>query len=217
MLNEYLQIYTFSTVVIGDFNPVIVQPSWLSNKKLIREQEAQNAKIEIIHNEITKFSIDWATFEISRDRFEIRTTQEPYFDPIKDLFVSIFQILKETPIRTVGFNHLKYYALPDEDRYYKFGNKLAPLNNWTDSLNDPRLINLEIIELKRKDKQEGQYRIKIQPSDIKLSTNYGILININDHFVVENNDLIKTISNNWKNSFNRSSEVAETIWSKVNN
>jgi len=107
MLNNYLQIHTASVVFVGEFNPVIIQPFWLANKKLIRDQEAQDAKVEIIHNEIVKFEIDWARFEITKDRFEIRTSQEPYFEPMRDLVISIFEILKETPISALVSNNLK--------------------------------------------------------------------------------------------------------------
>jgi len=49
MLNDYLQIHAISIVFLGDFNPKIIQPFWLVNKKLIREQEGTEAKIEVIH------------------------------------------------------------------------------------------------------------------------------------------------------------------------
>ena len=66
MLNDYLQIYNLSIVIAGEFNPIITQPFWLSSKKLIREQEAQNAKVEIMHPEVVKFSLDWVKVEATR-------------------------------------------------------------------------------------------------------------------------------------------------------
>jgi hypothetical protein len=162
------QIYTLAIVLIGEFNPVIISPFWLSSKKLIREQEAQSAKVEIIHNEITKFELEWAKIEVTKERFEIRTSQEPFFDPIRDLAISIFEILKETPITALGINHLKYYAVESEDTYYNFGNNLAPLSVWTEVLNDPRLFFLEIVETKRKDGLHGTFRARVKPSDIVL-------------------------------------------------
>ncbi len=217
MANENLEAYTLSVVVIGAFNPSIVHPFWLANKKLIREQEAESANIEVVHTEISKFSIDWATFEITRDRFVVKTSQEPYFEPVRDLILEIFKLLKETPIRSFGTNHSKYYDLRDADRHYKFGNKLAPLSNWSDYLEDPRLQTLEIIETKRKDGKKGLFRIKIQPPDIKLSAIYGILINVNDHLDINERDFVKTFSENWKPSFDRASEITELIWEKANN
>lgn len=222
MLHDYLQVYTISIVFLGDFNPVIVQPYWLANKKLIRDQEAQSAEVEIIHSEISKFKIkDWLSIEITRDRFELRTSQEPYFAPMKDLAISIFKSLNETPIKAVGVNHLKYFAITNEDDYYKFGDKLAPLNNWSGFINSPKLLNLEIVEQKRKDKLNGSLRIRVQPSDLKLSTKYGILININDHFATEasskgrDGEVIKMLGENWSASLDRSTEIVESIWQNV--
>jgi hypothetical protein len=221
MLNDYLEIYRISAVFIGEFNPVIIQPFWLANKKLIMETEAQNAKVEIIHNEIVRFDIGWAKVEITKNRFEIRTSEEAYFEPLKDLAISIFDILKETPITALGINHLKYYALTDADTYYRFGDKLAPLSNWKDVLNDPRMSFFEIIEQKRKDGLKGKFRVRIHGSDVKLSTPYGVLVSLNDHYSAEQGqeregEMVKLLGNKWKSSMDRSFEIAESIWSKIN-
>lgn len=219
MLHDHLQIYTLSIVFLGEFNPVIIQPYWLAHKKLIREQEAQNATVDVIHNEIVKIELDWAKFEITKNRFEVRTSQEPYFEPLKDLIISIFEILRETPIISLGINHLKYFSLPSEESYYNFGNKLAPLSTWNEVLNDPRMLFLEILEQDRKDKINGKYRVRIQPSDIKMQN--GILIQVNDHIDLNpgetgrNGEMVKSLGNNWRASMNRATEIIETVWKKI--
>ena len=146
MFKEYLETYKLVIVVVGNFNPSIIQPFWLANKKLIRENEAQNAEVNVVHNEITQFNIGWAHFEITPQKFQISTSQEPYFEPIRDLVIEIFKILKETPIKHFGINHMRYFDLRDKERYYNFGNKLVPLNNWNEFLNNPRLLSLTITE-----------------------------------------------------------------------
>ncbi len=223
MLDDFLQIYTLSIVIVGEFNPVIVQPFWLAHKKLIREVEAQNAKVEVIHGDIVKYELDWVKIEITKNRFEVRTSQEPYFKPTEDLVLGIFGILQETPLFSIGINHVKYFALPDEERYYNFGNRLAPLSNWSDALNDARLLQLEIVEMKRKDGLSGQVRVKVLPSDITLSTPFGVLITMNDHFDFSNSpnsqgsaEILKILSAKWNDSFQRSEEIIKSLWSKVN-
>lgn len=222
MLNDHLQIYTLSIVFVGDFNPVIIQPYWLAIKKLIREQEAATAKLEIAHAEIVKFELDWLYIEVTKDRFELRTSQEPYFEPVKDLAIGIFNILSETPVRQVGINHLKYFALPDKDRYYKFGDKITPLNNWSDSLQDPKVLMVEVYEKNRKDGNSGHVRVRIQPSDITLSTEFGVLININDHININENqtgrdgEILRLFASVWSESFDRVNTIVENIWQKVN-
>ena len=76
---------------------------------------------------------------------------------------------------------------------------------------------MEIIEAKRKDGQNGNYRIRIQPPDIKLSTNYGVLININDHLNVEDKNPIKLFTENWNVSFNKANEICDSLWEKIKN
>jgi len=221
MIKDFLQIQTLSLVFLGEFNPVIIQPFWLSSKKLIREQEAQTAKIELIHNELVRYELDWVFVEISKNRFVLKTSKEPYFEPLKDLGLSIFEILKETPIKALGINHIFHYALTNEKTYYEFGNKLAPLSNWNSFLNDPRMLQLEILEEKRKDGLEGYYRVRIQPSDQKLNTKYGLSININDHFSLKsgetgrNKELLNSLKNNWIASSKRAIEVTEELWKKL--
>ena len=65
MFENILEIETFSIVFVGDFNPVILQPFWLANKGLIRESEATNAKVEVIHNEVVKFELATKKWTIS--------------------------------------------------------------------------------------------------------------------------------------------------------
>jgi hypothetical protein len=221
MLNDYLQIRTLSIVFLGDFNPVIFHPSWLADKKLIREQESLDAKIELIHSELSRIDLGWVSLEVQRTRFEIRTSQLPYYEPTRDLCVSIFEILKETPIKGLGINHIMHYALKSQEDYYRFGNVLVPLEKWNGFLNDARLLQLEIHEKDRQDKQNGYYRIKIQPSEQKLKTPYGISININDHFSLKEGDpgrrgeILDILRKNWKKSFDRANSVTEEIWQMV--
>jgi len=221
MLKDYLQIRVLSLVFLGDFNPVILQPYWLAEKKLIREQEAQDAKVDIIHNDLSRIDLGWMNFDIQRSRFELRTSQTPYFEPLRDLCVGIFEILKETPVKSLGINHVFYYALPKKEMYYDFGNVLAPLKNWDNFIHDPRLLQLEIHEETRIDGLNGYYRVKINPSEQKLSTPYGISININDHFSLKDGDsgrrgeILEILKKRWKSSSARADSVTEEIWKIV--
>jgi hypothetical protein len=222
MLKNYLQIYNLSIVVVGDFNPVIIQPFWLANKKLIREQEAQTAKVEIIHQEIVRYSLDWVNIEITKDKFTLSSKQEPFFEPLKDLAISIFSILAETPVRAIGLNHLKHFSIPDKTKHYQFGNVLAPLSNFKDSFEDPRLFNLEIIEQPRRDDYKGIIRTRIYPSDVKLQLPFGVAIDVNDHYDIGSekynsaNEMVKILSSQWASSIKKSEEIVENIWSKIN-
>jgi len=204
MLSENRHAYIFSIVFVGDFNPVIIQPYWLRSKGLIKEEEAENAKVEVIHNELVRFSIDWASLQITRDRFELRTSQQPYFEPLKDLGTSVFEILRETPLRAVGINHLRHYTLTEKE-YKELGNTLAPFKNWEGVLKSPALLSLEMIQ----QEEEGRaVRVRIQPSDT-LRAPYSFMININEHIRLHQGfeekgstiQIINALKAKWRSSF----------------
>jgi len=176
----------------------------------------------LVHNDISKFDLDWVQLEVTKQRFELRTAKEPYFEATRDLALSIFEILKETPITSLGINHIKNFALRDEKTYIKFGDRLAPLANWGDFFLDPRLLQLEIIDVKRKDKLDGIFRVKVSHSDPVLDLKYGVAFNINDHFTVvtgaagRSGELVKMLSDQWQVSITRAGDVIESVWSKIN-
>jgi hypothetical protein len=214
IVQDKLEIYSLSIVFVGEFNPVIVQPFWLANKKLIREQEGEEAKVELIHNELVRFELDWVKLEITKQRFEFTTSKEPYFEPCRDLATSIFTILKETPIRALGINHLLHYRFENEDKYYEIGNKIASLDKWSTFLKLPRLLNFEIVEQKRSDNEGGYVRIAIQPSD-RISN--SVMINVNDHFELRKGEsdrsgkMLNLLLDNWGKSFDFAKDTVNNI------
>ncbi|WP_026770541.1 hypothetical protein [Asinibacterium sp. OR53] len=218
MLKEYLEVYRLSIVVVGNFNPVIIQPFWLAQKKLIREQEAQDAVVEIIHPSIVKFKLDWCEFEIGTERMEVRTSRDALFDALNDLVKSIFGILKETPVKAVGLNHLLYYAMPDEERYYEVGNRLGGLTNWKRLFKDPRLFILDVGEVQRSDGKMGSKRIRVAPADIPLPTPYSLLVYINDHFDLSDGvrGLQTLLKEDFAESVASASEVPGVLWEVMN-
>src|SRR3954467_6321102 len=95
-----------SIVALGKFNPAIFQPHWYAVSKLIRPEEAEKAKIEVIHNELTVFSTEWFKVEITQERFAISTPDPTKNLPLRDLAMGTFKILEHTPINAFGFNSL---------------------------------------------------------------------------------------------------------------
>jgi len=215
LLDRFLQIETFSLVAIGDFNPVIFQPFWMSSKGLIRDEEAKNAVVDIVHNEILRFELDWLKIEITRTRCEFTTAKEPYFEPLKDLAIGIFEILKETPIKSYGLNHIYDLAFNTDSQYFEIGNKLTPLDLWKEDIKSPRLFQLEIFENERKDGLDGYRRIRITPSDKSIS--FGVAVNINDHFNINKLDFTTHLEENWNNSFVQAKCIVENMLNKIVN
>jgi hypothetical protein len=214
-IKSFVEIKTLHLTFVGNFNPAIVQPFWLAQKGLIRESEAHEVKVEIIHNEFTRFSLDWVRIEVRQDRFDVHCSQEPYFEPVRDLCVGIFKFLKETPIKALGINHIWHCDLRSADKYYAFGDSLSPLKNFN-FLNDARMMLLEIVELQRSDGMPGAYRVRIEPSD-KVSSIYGVALNVNDHYGLDSNvsghngEILQILKDKFESSNSRMSEVVTQL------
>ncbi|MBM6884110.1 hypothetical protein H6A61_14665 [Bacteroides caecigallinarum] len=219
MIDKYLEIETRGLVFLGDFNPSIFHPYWLASKDLIQEEEAKNAKIEIVMNELSRFQLgEWLSIEVSRNRCDFKTMKKPYFYPMRDLAINIFKILNETPIKAVGINNVYDLSLKNADNYYNFGDRLAPLNNWNDILTSPRLLNIEIIESTESGNTSFR-RVSISPSEPELKVNFGINFNINNHFNLEPNSNGYKASQLVEDKFDycaaNSKEIVSNILSKI--
>ncbi len=210
MFGEYLKIDSTSIVILGKFNPAIIGPNWLLARGLISQNDVDNIDKKFLHNQIAQFSLEWMTLEVTYDRFFIQTYQNR--DLIKNLAVNIFKILKETPIKAFGINNNFEFDLRNKEKYFEFGNKLCPLNNWNIDMNDPRLLNLEILEKNRYDGLPGQRSTRIIPSAKIRDT--GVSIVVNDHYQVEN-DFINIISKNWEKSRDDSITLIENLWKNL--
>lgn len=215
------QIYELSLVFIGDFNPSIIQPIWLSSRKLIQETEGENADIELIHKEVSKFHLDWVGIEVTQQRFSFRSTSQSHFRMVKDLATSIFKKLNETPLINIGINHSFHYQL-NESAYYDVGERLVPFSKWDGIMSDPRLKLLEIIENPRNDSFNGHYRIRVSQSE--LLAKYGVCININDHFSVgehavkstkDSKEIIDILENCWDSSTERANNTIKELWKNL--
>jgi hypothetical protein len=216
-VNTHLEVKSLAFVMLGDFNPALIQPFWLAKKDLIRESEAQKTKVDLIHNELVRFDLGWAKVEVKPDRFEISTSSFPHFGPLLVLIKGIFTFLNETPIKAVGINFIYDLNLKTKTKFYEFGNVFAPLSNW-DFLNEARVINLEFLEKERSDKVPGHYRIRIQSSNAISS--FGVNIVITDHYEVDaiknekDNGIVKLITTHWPAALARADKHLEDIWNK---
>ncbi len=220
-MNQHLKINTLGIVLLGDFNPTIIQPFWLASKGLIRDTDAENAVIEHILKQSVKFSLSWAKIEVTTSHFSITTDQESFFEPLRDLVLGVFKLLKETPITSLGVNHIYTFSLPDKKTFYEFGNKIAPLSNWDSFLNSPKVLQVEIIEETREDNYNGYFRVHIQPAAAELKLDNSIVFSINDHITLKKDEtgqkgeLLTYLRNEWNTSFAKANKIPKQLWDKI--
>ncbi len=209
------EIYSLSIVIIGNFNPVIITPQWLALKKLIRESESEEAKIELIHQDITRFEMDWFRFEAQPAKMEFTCTKESHFISLKDLIISIFTILKETPIRALGLNHTCHFSLRTIEDYVNLGYWLSPVQQFSEVMNEPRLNHITFLETGSKPDDQGVLKVQILPSDV-VGDRKSVMFAHNLHFGVETLQktdwLIELIDQKWNDSFERVRNFNDKVW-----
>jgi len=209
------EINFLSIVVVGNFNPIIITPQWLALKQLIRESESEDARIELIHPDITRFELDWFKFEAQHAKLEFTCTKESHFVSLKDLVLSIFAILKETPITAVGLNHTCHFSLRSVEEYINFGYWLSPVKQFSDVLKDPRLIQITFLETGNPSNEAGTLKVQILPSDV-MTDRKSVMFVHNLHFdegsLKKADWLINLIIQKWDESFDRVRKFNDKIW-----
>lgn len=212
------EIYGLGVVILGNFNPVIITPFWLSSKGFIRETEAETAKVDIVHQDITRFEIDWLNVEVTSERFELKTRRESHFSVLRDLIVSVFSVLKETPIKAFGINHLSHFSLRDNKEYTNFGYWLSPVEKLGEVLNEPKVLSVQYTETNKDKPEDGIIRLGIHPSDL-IKDGKSVVFNCNHHFEnLGSSDTKKIISilvEKWDYSFDKSNQLNHLIWEKA--
>lgn len=202
---------SIACVLIGSFNPQIFNNFWLAQHNLIRQEECDNAKIDIIHPNLSQFSISDLQFRITHEHLQIFTQNQSKIEQIRDLLISIFSLLEHTPINKMGINYECHHPLEDKEKWNALGDKLAPKQCWNEILEKPGLLSLSLKGLNSEDKNNSTI-IKIEPSGLY---EHSVFIHINNHYdFPESKNAIAAldcIRNKWDSNIKESVIKAEKI------
>ncbi len=204
-----------SVVLIGNFNPAIFHPSWFSANGLIGQQEADKAQTRMVHPDVAIFTINWLEVNVVRQKFQIATSQEAYFEPLRDLVLGIFELLSHTPLRQMGVNMNFHFGLESDRKLRLLCNRFAPEKNRQSVLPNTGMASL-VVRSYREDKFPGFVGVKIEPSGIVRP---GIYIEVNDHYDLTNVNKVSLssptvsdiLTNSWNKSLIRSRTIADSI------
>ncbi len=201
-------------VLIGSFNPKIFQPAWFAAEDLIRKEEAETASIEVIHHKVTSFSTDWFSLQVTDGRFTASTAQSPSYNPLQDLVLSTFRLLRHTPIHMMGLNWNFHFLMASEDAWHALGHRLAPQEPWNNILENPGMRSLTM-EMVRPDAFGGYIRVRVEPS---VRIHPGVFIHVNDHYQVKDpeasqgcDEIIDILDSEWSKSLERSSKMSLSL------
>ena len=171
-------------VLVGNFNPAIFNPQWFALKELMSEMEAEQASDVVCTTEFSKFVSDWHQLEVFPTRFVARTKHMGRTEELRDFVLNTFDILSETPIRSMGINKQIEYACPSMKAWHAVGDTLAPKTLWRDVL-EVEDIGMKSIEVQahRGDDLPGTRNIHVYPN---LGENkHNVVFRVNAHFEIE--------------------------------
>ena len=211
-----LEINAVSIVLIGSFNPAIFNPLWFKVHDLIKPDEADSAKLEITHPEVSSFSTDWLKLQVLHKRFAAATTDPSHFPSLKDLVRGTFSLLEHTPVSKMGLNRLMHFRMSSTKEWHEFGDLVAPKEHWKVIMNKPGLISLRM-EDPRTEGHKGYVRVKIEPS---ARIQPGVFVEVNNHYESESENglevMMGVLESSWSNVLSSSEEIAKHLfmWNK---
>ncbi|OGA37077.1 MAG: hypothetical protein A3G26_04805 [Betaproteobacteria bacterium RIFCSPLOWO2_12_FULL_65_110] len=166
-------------VLVGDLNPKIFHPAWFAMQGLIRSSEAEKAEVEIVHQDLASFSLEWVTIQVTRDRFAAVTKSSAFRTHMRDLVAGTFTKLRHTPTRQLGINYTQRYRFPEKGEWHNFGHYLAPKSPWRSLLVSPGMRGIRIEGGRPDDDRRGFVLVTAEPAEPDVAT---IQIQVNDHF-----------------------------------
>jgi hypothetical protein len=158
-------------------------PRWFSDVGLLPAEEAENAQIAIIHEEVAQFGLPWVNVQVTRQRFVVTTTQESYTEALRDLALGTLELLTHTPTRMMGINHDFLLGFADRASFDALGWALATPTVWP-HLSKPGIATMQM-QGERTDGHTGYVRVKVEPV---LDGSFRVSVGINDHYDLSPDD-----------------------------
>jgi hypothetical protein len=205
-----------SIVLVGSFNPAIFHPTWFAREKLIQREEAERADLKIVSPQVSVFSIGWLGLEVTLDRFAARTKQIQHVEPLRDLVLGTFGLLRHTPVDHLGINRQAHYRSASEEEWHELGHRLAPKEPWAGLLEKPGMRQLSM-QGQRPDEYRGRITVIAAPS-FALKPGFGVYFEVNDHYDNDVDErgrecdrMREILGAVWQTSLERASRITQTL------
>ena len=166
-------------VLIGTFEPAVLQPEWFATQGLISHEETYVATIQMNRQDSVAFTTDLFEVKAKRDQLLVGTTHGPSFERLTDVVSGVLALL-QPDIAKVGINRDTHFALPTVEAWREIARRLAPPDSWDLLLPNPGMRSLAI-QGSRPDREPGAVLVRVEPS---VRVRPGIYIQVNDHFEV---------------------------------
>ncbi len=187
------EIGSVSVVLLGNFNPAIFTPAWFALHEILPRGVAENANLQVVHNQLVVFSTEWLELHVTPDSFRAETQQDPHVR-VRDFVIRVFkELLFHTPVRALGINRDVHFRAPDPAARDRVGRILAPVDPWGEWAERLQLggTHSGMVSLSMRQSQPegrpsgGQINVKVEPSVRIGDGRLGIYIQVNDHYVID--------------------------------
>lgn len=213
-------------VVVGNFNPLIFQPRWLSEQGIIGVQEAEAAQkeaealseqneVELIHKQLVILNFQRLRLQVTLDRFSIEATEPPLV-VAKDFAQKCFGLLSHTPTQQVGINFITVFRARSRADWDALGDVLVPKTPWKLLLGDgERTGGMRSLNVERNQRADGLDGKKVVSVEIVEPTaNLETQISINDHYelgLARAPAVSEILANHWDESEKAALEMTDHL------
>ena len=216
-----------AVVLRGNFNPAIFTPAWFVLHELLPRTAADSATLQVAHAQVTEFSFDWLSLQVTNDVFVAETTQAPHVR-VRDLVLRVFkEHLYHTPIRLMGINRNSHVPVAGLAELDHIGRTLAPVEPWGRYVEELDLggpsggmTTLKMSQLSPKGRPAGsQINITVGPSNRIGGGRPGVYVQVNDQYAVPKDDpqggqeLLRALEDGFESSLTRSESIVDHVLS----
>lgn len=221
------EISDVNIVLLGKFNPAIFTPAWFALHELLPENIAERAELEVAHQQVTAFVVDWLHLQVTTERFSVDTSQAPHIR-LRDLVVRVFkEHLHHTPITAFGINRQVHFLVDSFIERERIGRMLAPVEPWGAWAKQIGLegehggmTSLTMMQGDPEGRPKGDsINITVEPSNRIGEGRLGVYVRVNDHYSIESSSsettrhLMGLLEENFETSITRSDGIIDHIMS----
>ena len=214
-----------SIVLLGSFNPAILQPQWLAKQSLIRPEEAKHAEGEknfVVTRDLAVIRLGWLDLQVLPDRFTATTSDPSHFETLLECVSGIFQFLEFTPVTAMGVNCGLHWELSDSETWPALEEAVAPKDMWQELLSGPHNGPLQLTSLSLRGERDGSpaeyVNVKVEPS---ARVPQGLFLHTNEHYQFAPNtpavESMGILRHNWSGALAATKQLASSLIERTTN
>jgi hypothetical protein len=167
-----------AVVVRGNFNPAIFSWNWLLDQDLVSAAQEDTFSTELITADVTIFINGSVRCQVTRDTFQVETSDIGEIERLRDFTVGVFRKLAHTPVSALGINRSVHIPVDSMEIFHAIGDAILPKNFWSSFLRSPGMRTSIVLGL-RPDTYAGYVQVGVEPS---YTVPRAVYISHNDHF-----------------------------------